>query len=91
MSGADGMEQREAEREERHDAAMEEADVREQLADEVRAITVTPAERIAELKALLRDIAVGADMMLQPALGLRGSMLGYVREVKRVASAGKDV
>lgn len=48
-------------------------------------------ERIAELKALLADIAMGADMMLQPVLNLQGAMLGYVNEVKRVASAGRDV
>jgi hypothetical protein len=40
---------------------------------------------------LLADIALGADMMLQPALGLKGAMLGYVKEVKRVASAGRSV
>lgn len=53
--------------------------------------TGSDAERIAELKALLADIAMGADMMLHPACGLKGSMLGYVNEVKRVASAGRQV
>lgn len=38
-----------------------------------------------EFEAALRDIRMGADMMLQPALGLRGAMLGYVKEVRRVA------
>jgi hypothetical protein len=44
--------------------------------------------RIAELEATLRDIVLGADMMLQPALMLRGAMKGYVEEVRRVARAG---
>lgn len=52
---------------------------------------VSDAERIAELKALLADIRLGAEMMLQPALQLSGSMRGYVQEVKRVASAGATV
>ena len=53
-----------------------------------------PHERIEQLqimldeaKARLADIAMGADMMLQPACNLQGAMLGYVQEVKRVASA----
>lgn len=52
---------------------------------------LTDAERIADLKGLLADIVLGADMMLQPALGIKGSMLGYIQEVKRVASAGRDL
>lgn len=38
-----------------------------------------------ELVDVLRDIRMGADMMLQPALNLTGSFLGYVKEVRRVA------
>jgi hypothetical protein len=52
---------------------------------------MTEQERIAELKALLADIAMGADMMLEPAVNLQYAMRGYVQEVKRVASAGRDV
>lgn len=48
-------------------------------------------EKIAELRAILRDIAMGADMMLQPALNLHGAMLGYVNEVKRVATEGSQL
>ena len=48
---------------------------------------VASSERIAELEATLKDIVVGADIMLEPALNLTGSFLGYVREVKRVAEA----
>lgn len=36
----------------------------------------------------LRDIRMGADMMLQPACNLTGSIRGYVLEVKRVATEG---
>ena len=38
-----------------------------------------------EFEAALKDLRLGADMMLEPALGLRGAMLGYVKEVRRVA------
>jgi hypothetical protein len=38
-----------------------------------------------EFEAALRDIRMGADMMLQPALGVHGAMLGYIKEVRRVA------
>lgn len=38
-----------------------------------------------DLVDVLRDIRMGADMMLQPVLGLHGAMLGYVKEVRRVA------
>lgn len=41
-----------------------------------------------EARAVLRDIAMGAEMMLEPALQLSGSMRRYVEEVKRVALAG---
>ena len=40
-----------------------------------------------EMEAALRDIVLGAEMMLQPALNLQGAFLSYVREVKRVAEA----
>jgi glycine cleavage system protein P-like pyridoxal-binding family len=85
---ADGPEQRTAELDERiardveFDALIDDADEVVVLSDE---------ERIAELKALLADIVQGAHIMLQPACGLQGAMLGYVREVKRVASAGRDI
>lgn len=36
----------------------------------------------------LKDIIRGCDMMLQPALNLTGSFVGFVNEVKRVAQAG---
>jgi hypothetical protein len=89
---ADGLEQSTAELGERHEAAELDADMNELLADEERSVVVFSEEaRIVELKALLADIALGADMMLQPALGLKGAMLGYVKEVKRVASAGRSV
>ena len=39
-------------------------------------------------KFALRDILLGCDMMLEPALGLKGSMLHYVQEVKRIARSG---
>lgn len=48
----------------------------------------TDAERIAELKAVLRDIAMGADMMLQPFMCTTGSFKRYAEEVKRVATYG---
>lgn len=37
-----------------------------------------------ELRAVLRDIAMGAEMMLQPGVAT-GAFAGYAREVKRVA------
>ena len=64
------------------DAAKEElAELRLEL---VRNCSLHGALR--EAKARLADIAMGADMMLQPACNLKGAMLGYVQEVKRVAS-----
>lgn len=42
---------------------------------------------LAEAKARLADIALGAKMMLEPACNLKGAMRGYVQEVKRIASA----
>jgi hypothetical protein len=40
------------------------------------------------LATALRDIAFGAEMMLQPPLGVAGTALtGYAKEVKRVALA----
>ena len=45
-------------------------------------------EQRDEAYAVLRDIALGADMMLHPACGLKGAMLSYVKEVKRIAEAG---
>jgi hypothetical protein len=92
MSGADGMEQATAELDERHETAELDADMHELLADEERSVVVlSDAERITELKALLADIRLGADMMLEPVLGLKGAMLGYVKEVRRVADAGRTV
>lgn len=58
---------------------------------ELKPAPATEAERIAELKALLADIRLGAEMMLQPTLQLSGAMRGYVEEVRRVAAAGRDV
>lgn len=91
MSGADGQEERTAEADERHDVAERDIEVSELLADEARSAAFTDGERIQELKALLRNIELGAEGMLQPALGLRGSLLGYVTEVRRVARAGRSV
>jgi hypothetical protein len=45
-------------------------------------------ERIAELQAILRDIAMGADMML-PLFS--GAALSYAKEVKRVANEGAQL
>lgn len=45
-------------------------------------------EQRDEAYAVLRDIILGADMMLEPALQLSGTMRRYVEEVKRVALAG---
>lgn len=41
-----------------------------------------------EAYAVLRDIVMGAEMMLHPAVQISGSMRRYVEEVKRVAQAG---
>jgi hypothetical protein len=41
-----------------------------------------------EAHAALRDIIQGADMMLQPALQVKGAMRHYIQEVKRVATQG---
>lgn len=38
-----------------------------------------------EFEAALREIRLGADMMLEPALELRGAMRGYVKQVRDVA------
>ena len=48
---------------------------------------VAREERIAELEAALKDIAMGADMMLQPGMHLPAGFANYAREVKRVALA----
>jgi hypothetical protein len=92
MSGADGLEQSTAELDERHEAAELDVDMHELLADEERSVVVmTDAERITELKALLADIVLGADMMLQPVMNPQGWVKSYIQEVKRVASAGRSV
>jgi hypothetical protein len=54
---------------------------------EQAAISILEA-RLAEAKARLADIAMGADMMLQPVMGkLPKWMSEYIAEVKRVSSA----
>jgi hypothetical protein len=45
-------------------------------------------QRVADLEATLRDIVLGCDGMLQPALNVTGAMRGFIEEVKRVATAG---
>jgi hypothetical protein len=52
--------------------------------DEIR----LACERIADLEATLRDIVIGCDGMLHPALRLQGSFKDFVTEVKRVATGG---
>jgi hypothetical protein len=75
----------------RHDVVIErEIDLAAQI-DKLTTTALAIKAQNDELRALLADIALGADMMLEPALGLKGAMLGYVREVKRVASAGRSV
>lgn len=81
----DGPEQRTAELEERF--ALD-AEFDTLLTDEVQ---LSDKERIEELKALLADIHMGAEMMLAPALNVTGAMRGYVSEVKRVSSAGRTI
>lgn len=61
--------------------------VHQQITKLAETAEVIKAQR-DEAYAVLRDILMGAEMMLHPACGLKGSMLGYVREVKRVAQAG---
>lgn len=87
----DGPEQLTAEAADHFDTAELDADTTALLADEARSVALTDPERVQELKALLRDIAFGAAMMLQPEMQLKGAMLGYVREVRRVADAGRSV
>lgn len=41
-----------------------------------------------DARAALRDIIFGCDGMLQPALNVKGSLRGFIEEVKRVATAG---
>lgn len=41
-----------------------------------------------EAYAVLRDLVLGAEMMLNPALQISGSMRRYVEEVKRGAAGG---
>lgn len=41
-------------------------------------------DEVCRLRAVLLDLKFGADGMLQPALGLTGSFLSYVLEVRRV-------
>lgn len=38
-----------------------------------------------EFEAALLEIRVAADVMLEPAIDLRGAMRGWVKEVRRVA------
>ena len=71
----------------------DELDAIEQREQDSRLAVLTPtdAERITELKALLADLAMGADIMLEPAVRVTGAMRSYILEVKRVASAGRAV
>lgn len=87
----DGPEQRTAELEERTLDRDAEFDALLGAEDHHDVVVLSDAERIQELKALLADIRLGAEMMLQPVMNLQGAILGYVREVKRVASAGRSV
>lgn len=56
--------------------------------DKLGASALAIKQQRDDLAAVLRDIAMGADMMLQPAMQLTGAIRGYVMEVKRVARAG---
>lgn len=93
---ADGPEQREAEIAEwtQRDRARDAAEFGDLLTDgdePALVMALSDEETILELKALLNDIVRGADMMLNPVLKVSGSFLSYVREVKRVALAGRDL
>lgn len=87
---ADGPEQRTAAFEERSEREYDDIDRIERREEErvAQPLLDSPAQRIADKDAILRDLIMGADMMLQPALQLSGAMRGYIQEVKRVAQAG---
>jgi hypothetical protein len=57
------------------------------VASEMTETIVLLKGKLDEAQARLRDIAMGAEGMLHPALGVTGAMRGYIEEVKRVAGA----
>ena len=61
--------------------------IHQQVTQIAEKVDIIKAQR-DEAYAVLRDIILGADMMLEPALQLSGTMRRYVEEVRRVARAG---
>jgi len=80
MHNPDGPEERTAELAERE----YDDTIAEDCADTAR---MQPT-REEELEAVLRDIAFGAEMMLQGPIPPTGWVKGYIEEVRRVAHAG---
>ena len=83
MSGADGVEERTAFYSEKFTDTEDDLEETTDLGAEL----IEAYRKLSEARARLADIAMGAEMMLQPACNVQGAMRGYVQEVKRVASA----
>lgn len=45
-------------------------------------------EQRDDLKAVLRDIILGCNLMLEPPLLVEGAMRKFIEEIKRIATAG---
>lgn len=88
---ADGLEQRTADLEERFAQDLAEIEISEMLADDPRPFAFTDKERIEELKMLLADISVGAELMLEPIMEIDRTFKAFAIEVKRIADTGKSI
>ena len=83
MSGPDGIEERTAFYDEKFTDTEDDLEETSDLGAEL----IEAYRKLSEARARLADIAMGASMMLQPALNVQGAMRGYIQEVKRVSSA----
>ena len=83
MNNTDGLEQRTAFYDEKFTEVEDDLEQTHDFGEEL----IEAYRKLSEARARLADIAMGAEMMLQPACNVQGAMRGYIQEVKRVASA----
>ena len=83
MHNPDGIEERVAFYESKFTDTEDDLDETHDLGAEL----IEAYRKLSEARARLRDIAMGAEGMLHPALNVQGSMRGYIQEVLRVSRA----
>jgi len=83
MSGADGIEERTAFYDEKFTDTEDDLEETSDLGAEL----IEAYRKLSEARARLADIAMGAEMMLNPACNVQGAMRGYIQEVLRVSRA----